>query len=280
MITTTEIAPAPVLAPYIRCYTYREFNTNGVDLIKPWHATHEITIPFFFKDQPRGLNNPHTGQIIKGEFLTGVTGLGTQYNGEMTFNGDYAFFEIIFKPNGFNKLFRIPASEITNFIFGAPDIFDAGVSQLYEKLAETRGITDMAALADTFLLSQFQKRKNIQYKDAITSISNLILKKAGFLNMDQLANDANMSKRNFQRRFTEQVGMSPKLFCNITRFNHAFDLKLRNARLDWNSIAFDCGYFDQTHLIKDFKKFAGNCPTAFLNQTPLTDEKYNSRIDI
>jgi len=44
MITTTEIAPAPALAPFIRCYVFREFDTERFDLVKPWHASHETLL--------------------------------------------------------------------------------------------------------------------------------------------------------------------------------------------------------------------------------------------
>ncbi len=64
-ITTTEIAPSAVLAPFVRCYSYREFDTKGLYLIKPWHASHEIAMPFFFKAEPLQLTDPQTGQILK-----------------------------------------------------------------------------------------------------------------------------------------------------------------------------------------------------------------------
>src|SRR6266498_2314032 len=280
MITASEIAPSPVLAPFVRCYCYREFDTNGFDLIKPWHASHEISMPFFFKAKPVQLIDPATGQILQRGGYGGVTGLATQYNGEMTFNGCYSFFEILFKPNGFNKIFRLPSSEITNQIIHGDDIFDTRIKIFYEQLCMANDLKAMASLADTYLLYYFKKQKSIHHKDAITNISNLILKNAGFINIDKLAYDANMSIRNFERHFIEQVGISPKLYCCITRFSHALSLKLMNPEKDWTSIAFECGYFDQMHLIKDFKKFAGSSPSIFLRQTPLTDENYTSRVDV
>src|SRR6185369_7193045 len=108
MITTTEIAPSALLAPFIRCYTLREFDTSGNNLIKPWNALHETSLCFFFKAKPVQLCNPQTGRIIKKGHYAGVVGLATQYNGEMTFNGSYSMFEVIFKPHGFYKLFRLP----------------------------------------------------------------------------------------------------------------------------------------------------------------------------
>jgi len=279
MITTAEIAPSPALAPFMRCYALRQFDTKGLDLIKPWHASHEVTIPFFFKAQPLHLLNPQTGQILKKGSYGSVTGLGTHYNGDMTFNGCYAFFEISFRPNGFSKVFGLPSSQITDQIMDADDIFDATVKSFFEQLCTARGLTEMALLADAYLFYYLKKQKSVDYKDAITAVSNLILSKAGVLNIEQLASEANMSVRSFERHFIEQVGISPKLFCCITRFNRAFALKLRNPHKDWTSIAYECGYFDQMHLIKDFKKFAGSSPSTFLKHTPLTKENYTSRVN-
>lgn len=278
-ITTSEIAPSAILAPFVRCYSYREFNTKGLQLIKPWHASHEMSMAFFFKAKPLQLTDRQTGKILKGGNYGDVIGLGTQYNGEMLFNGCYAFFEIYFRPNGFNRIFRFPSNEITNHIIHDDEIFDPGVKIFFEQLCAAKGLIEMGSMADAYLLTYFKKQKSGNYKEGFTVISNLILKNEGTINIEQLAYDMNMSKRNFERRFAEQIGTSPKLFCCITRFNHAFDLKLKNPKSSWTSIAYECGYFDQVHLDKDFKRFAGNVPSIFLKQTPLTEEKYMSRVD-
>lgn len=280
MILSTEIAPALNLAPFVRCYTFREFDTQGRILIKPWHASHEVTMPFFFNAKPLQLINPQTGQILKGGSFGGVTGLGTQYNGEISFNGCYTLFEICFKPNGFYKIFRLPAKELTNYIFNVEDIFDISIKDFYEQLYSAKGLQEMALQADAFLIHQLKKQESFSSIDGITIISNLILKNAGIMNVEDLAREANMSKRNFERIFTEKVGVSPKLFCGVTRFNYALNLKLNYPKKDWTSIAVQCGYFDQMHLIKDFKKYAGASPSTFLKQTPLTEENFTRRIEL
>ena len=66
MVTTSEIAPSPVLASYVRCYSFREFDTEGTDLIKPWQATPEISLGFHFKTQAYQLMNPHSSKITEG----------------------------------------------------------------------------------------------------------------------------------------------------------------------------------------------------------------------
>lgn len=181
MITTAEIAPAPAVAPFVRCYTYREFDTDGQDLIKPWHASHEISMPFFFKAKPVQLDNPQTGQLLKGGPYGGVVGLGTQHNGLMTFKGSYAFFEIIFRPGGFTSIFRHPGSAFTNYVFHTPDVLDKRVEWLYEQLCYAHTLPQMGALANAFLLYYLKKQRFVDYKDGISSIANLILREARML---------------------------------------------------------------------------------------------------
>ncbi len=100
MITTSEIAPSPFLVPFVRCYSHREFDTGGMDIHKPFHASHEISITFFFKAKPLRLTDPKTGQVIKTGSNIDISGLGTHYNGEKTFNGAYSFLKFIFDRTG------------------------------------------------------------------------------------------------------------------------------------------------------------------------------------
>ncbi|MEJ7768637.1 MAG: helix-turn-helix domain-containing protein [Chitinophagaceae bacterium] len=279
MVTTSEIAASHVLAPFVRCYSYRELDTKGVDLIKPWHASHEVTMPFCLNARPLQFSNCQKGLKRTANNYGGVIGSATRYNGELTFNGRYVFFEVNFRPSGFNKIFGLPSGEITNRIIHAEDILGAGVKRLFEQLCTAEGLEEMAALAETYLLGYLKKQKLFDSNDRITSISNRIISSSGTMRVENLAYDANMSNRSFERHFTAQIGLSPKLFCCISRFSHALALKLKNPEMDWISITNQCGYFDQMHLIKDFKRFSGNTPSHFVNRTPLASETYTNRVD-
>lgn len=279
MITTSEIAPSPALVPYVRCYSYREFDTHGTDLFKAWHATYEISMSFFLKALPVKLVDVETGKILKTGDYSGVTGLSTHYNGEMTFNGCYAFFEILFKPYGFYKIFKIPTCKIVDRIISGDEIFDAGIKLFFEQLCNADGLMKMGELANAYLLYYLNKQKAIDDKDKISATIHSIIKNAGVVNIDALAYNVNMSVRNFERQFIAELGMPPKLFCCITRFDHAIDLKLKHPEMNWTSIAYEAGYFDQMHLIKDFKRFSGTAPKIFIDHAPMIHEKYESRID-
>jgi transcriptional regulator GlxA family with amidase domain len=83
-----------------------------------------------------------------------------------------------------------------------------------------------------------------------------------------VADQLGLSSRQLQRRFRDAVGISPKLFSRMQRFQRVFQaMEARTAeseRLDWVSTAMDCGYYDQAHLIRDFREFSGKAPMALL----------------
>ena len=278
MITTSEFAPSPVLAPFIRTYAYREFDTHGTDIIKPWHASHDTNIIFFFKDVPATLTDTVTGKVLKRGKHCDVVGMSTQYNGDMTFNGKYAFLQIIFQPHGFYTLFNISPCEIADRIVWSGDIFNSDLKLLHEQLSEAESAEAMARLADAWLRLYLNKKRSVDYSDRITMAANLITKNAGLVNIDALANYTCMSMRNFERIFINETGMSPKQLCCISRFNNALELKLKYPSMKWISVAHQSGYFDQMHLIKDFKRFCGEPPSSLLRHVPLLEENYISRV--
>ena len=73
-----------------------------------------------------------------------------------------------------------------------------------------------------------------------------------------------MSKRRFIQIFDERVGLTPKLYCRVRRFQDALRLIATGREVEWADLALDCGYFDQAHFIHDFKNFSGLNPLAYL----------------
>lgn len=140
-----------------------------------------------------------------------------------------------------------------------------------EYLYNAEDIQEMAGVADKFLL-QFlaHQKKSFSYQDGITCISNELFSNNPLLSIEQYAYKANMSVRNFERRFTEQVGISPKLYCRLLRFNNAVNTKLKSPKASWTTIAYECGYYDQMHMIKDFKEFTNINPSQFFAQSQFT----------
>jgi AraC-like DNA-binding protein len=75
-----------------------------------------------------------------------------------------------------------------------------------------------------------------------------------------------LSARRFIQLFSQEVGLAPKLFCRVRRFQEVVKTVHAGREMDWTQIALDCGYFDQAHFIHDFKAFSGLSPSAYLAQ--------------
>jgi AraC-like DNA-binding protein len=89
----------------------------------------------------------------------------------------------------------------------------------------------------------------------------------GATDLDRIAVQANLSPRQFRRRCLEESGLTPKLLCRILRFQRACRLTESAVRPDWAAVALDAGYFDQAHLIRDFREFTGLTPMTVFSNT-------------
>ena len=89
----------------------------------------------------------------------------------------------------------------------------------------------------------------------------------GVVDLDEIANQANLSTRQFRRRCLEESGLTPKHLCRVLRFRHACELAGSSSRPAWPAIAAEAGYFDQAHLIRDFREFTGTTPVSVFSNT-------------
>ncbi len=80
----------------------------------------------------------------------------------------------------------------------------------------------------------------------------------------QVAAHIGLSQRRFIEVFRNEVGLTPKAFSRVCRFQHVLGRVETATHVDWTSVAYDCGYFDQAHFIHDFREFAGVSPTRYL----------------
>ncbi len=268
MVTLTHIAPCLSLASFVQSYQLVQFDTEGKEITRPWYGSVDQHIVFFLKDKPLYLNDEKRGYFVEGTHHIGVLGMATHFNGLMKFRGQYQCLMILFAPTGLSRLFGLPIHEITNKIYAADDLFGPTAKELLDQLQNASGLQEMAFFADKFLANFLNKKKGIHLPDSMTIISNGLSKCKETLHPQEYAAMANMSLRNFERRFHEQVGVSPKMYARLLRFNRAVDLKMQQPAKDWASIAYEGGYYDQMHMIKEFKEFTDASPTHFFSHTP------------
>ncbi|MBD0295622.1 MAG: AraC family transcriptional regulator [Flavisolibacter sp.] len=279
MVNTTEITPSPPLQPFVQHFAYREFDTLGVDLCRPLPAMHEFLITFNLGMQPVEYKTPAGGEKERSKACainadTVVSGINDHFTGIIRFKGHYRLFSIHFRPNGFYRIFGMPAALFTNQIEEGWCIFNKDINTLQQQLQESVNVQAMVRHSEHYLVSRLMKSKAKDPYNCIQSVSDLLLHSNSNIPVEKLAFEANMSMKTFERKFTEQIGVSPKLFARMVRFNKALVLKVNDPKQSWTCIAHTCGYFDQMHFIKDFKLFTGETPTTYLKNLPPPKEHF------
>ena len=272
MLTSYFIPPHPDLTSFVDNYVLCTSKNNTITINGGyWPASNETSMVFYLADCPQSHITEYADSRLgnKNNYLIGLL---TRNNGIIHFTGKYHTFMIQFKANGFNKIFRMPMQELTDKIFTIEDVVGGQINDLREHLLNATSVQEMACFADRLLISFLNRHKKaMSSHDSITAISKELYNTTALLSVAQYAYKANMSIRNFERRFIEQAGVSPKLYIKLVRFNEAMKIKTIQPYKNWTSIAYDCGYFDQMHLIKDFKQFTGLSPMDFFKHIVISD---------
>lgn len=162
-----------------------------------------------------------------------------------------------FKCGALHRLSKIPICELVNISLEPDLIFGSEIKALKQRLLD-----DQCDQAVIYHIERYFLHKLTQMRDEepFDLALHHMLHCKGNVPIEQLANFAALSLRQFERKSLSHVGMSPKLFSRLSRFLIAYMMKENNPKLHWTSIAYNCGYYDQMHLIRDFKKFLGLSP--------------------
>ncbi len=108
-----------------------------------------------------------------------------------------------------------------------------------------------------------------------SALHDFIANQGGFT-VDELAGSLDITPRQLQRRFRNEIGIGPKLLSRILRFQHVFRAVESNAP-DWTEVAIEAGYFDQAHLIRDFHQFAGQTPALLFKDLSQITERFTRK---
>lgn len=261
--------PSPDLANFVRNYTiiHFQFNQNEVPPTKQRSPKPEQKIVFYIKGTVN-LVSPQNGKV---HIPSPVTIYSHQRDKRcLQVTSEFLALIIYLQPGVLNQLLGIPMPEFPDEYVDAELFFSSDVRLISEQLSEADSPLLMISVIEKFLMS---KCKNLILRNPIDAIANQILSDPTSFSLDALAYQANLSTKQFYRNFVKRIGMTPKLFCRLTRFNYAYQFKLTNPSTTWSSIAIEFGYTDYHHLEKEFKEFLGATPKEWINTELMAPER-------
>ena len=257
MHTIRSVMPDPRLKPFVRCFAQREISVPTSPLAETALASLEHILSFTLSGQT---TTRHWSGRSAIEPRISLLGTQTRSPGCFSFTGSVLAFGIFLKPFASWQLFRIPPAQFADQALEAHAVFGPWITELWLKLAECQTFCDRVRLA-TETLMPFADHATPQTRTMATAES--ILQIHSGMRIEQLARDSCMTIRTFERKFVGEMGLSPKLFARLRRFQMALDRK-RALGTRWLDVAHDLGYFDQMHMVKEFRAFGGEAPSRLL----------------
>ena len=259
-----DYLPSEPLRDYIRHYRLRHFVLpSGHNLsCKPFPPRPEQCLVFY----PRG--HEITEQLYAGTKVqrprSVVSGQFTQRLNRYVGAPEFLMIEVDLQPGALHRLTGVPFKELANKDIDAEAFFPSEIGRVNERLGSAATYPEMIALIEAFFrgLVQGQKRDYL----AVDGVLHRMAHHPDGLTVDDLARRAYLSPRQLERKFDERVGISPKTFLRICRFNQSYWMHLKQPKLDWLAIALACGYHDYQHLVRDYRDFAAATPKSFFHE--------------
>jgi AraC-like DNA-binding protein len=169
-----------------------------------------------------------------------------------------------FKPGGAFRFLGLPASELANIHVNLETLWGTSSQELRGKLRAAANPSDRFRVLEEALVARLEN--TVKEHRAVRAALEIFKRDAGEATTRDLAAHLGLSQRQFIKAFNNQVGVTPRTFGRVQRFQHAADMTRSCSMPDWADVAAACGYFDQSHLIRDFKMFSGLSPTEFHRQ--------------
>ena len=239
-------APAPELVPFVAHYWIIHWDLRNC----PPHIAESLPHPnihLAFEE-----TGEETGAVIHGVRTRKFS---------VTLTGQSQVFGIKFRSGGFRPFYGGPISQLADRQIPASEVFGAEVDSLRTALLSSIPEDKKVAAANAFLLARLPAPHPSAALAA--QLVEQILNTPAIQTVDDLARHAAIGKRSLQRLFSEYIGASPKWVIRRYRLHELIERSNAGEQLDWIQVALDLGYFDQAHLINDFKSIVGFSPTQY-----------------
>jgi len=181
-----------------------------------------------------------------------------------------------FKPGGAYPFVGMNVHELTDRHVGLGDVWNSDAGRLCDRLREAKDATARFRIMEQALLARVRRPldRHPAVAYALAELSNAGSTK----NVTELTRDVGLSARHFIKLFNEEVGLTPKLFQRIRRFQEVLRIVHDSSRVEWSRVAHQCGYYDQAHFIHETGELTGHTPRELLTPEAFLSHFYNPRL--
>lgn len=251
----TIIQPSPCLAPYVKQYWHLSTVGDSTSLARTV-PTGMMSLIFHRGNRLLSVrdNTPHPRVFLGGQ---------EQTFDDLQYDGQIDMIAVVFRPAGVRAFFSLPLNKVTGLRLSAEEIEDKELVQLENSVINTEEEGLSITLIEQFLMKRLTQPSTYHLKRLDTAIH---LIDAGEGEISRLADAACLSTRQFCRIFSEHIGVTPKEFARTIRFQRALHILEKNRGISFTALAYESGYYDQSHMIREFNTYSGYTPGEYLSQ--------------
>jgi AraC-like DNA-binding protein len=253
LMNYTRYAPANSLERLIECYWFVE----GDETVSRQQKIIPDGYPeliFHYRD-PYRINISGEWQLQSPSLLAGQI----RKNFYLENTGASGIVGVKLKPAAVTYLFGIEMDTLEDQVVDLQKI----LGQRFESVTTSINTQKSHEEIITLLNSFFQSQKEVEYEERIEGALAFLFEKHGDVRVSDLTIKLTITERQLERLFKKYIGLSPKFYARIIRFSYIFQL-MQEGDQSWVNVAFQSGYYDQAHFIRDFKEFSGEDPSAYL----------------
>ncbi|QNP75298.1 AraC family transcriptional regulator [Streptomyces roseirectus] len=167
-------------------------------------------------------------------------------------------------PLGARAVYGVPAVELAHQLVPLDELLGALGVELVDRLrSATTWAARFAALDEVLLRAVSRGAGGDRVRPEVAEAWRRLVAARGQVQVGEIAAELGWSRRYFTERFRDEVGLAPKTFARVLRFEHAHDLAAARDPLPWGDVAAVSGYADQAHLVRDWREFTNRSPTAW-----------------
>ena len=169
---------------------------------------------------------------------------------------------VIFKPGGTRPFVRVPANEVSNADVPLDFLWDRYLARaVRERVLEAPDPESKLEAMEHVLAEAWRPAEQ---HPAVSYALRMFRHRPLVTSVTSVTEAIGISPKRFIERFKMDVGMAPKRYCRVLRFQRAIARAHAGCTVDWVQLALDCGFSDQAHLIHEFREFCGLTPTAYM----------------
>lgn len=251
----TKIYPHPCLEKTVDYYWIEKNGSSNVNMLP------DGTTSIIFN-----LGSPFTisGSDVDNMQLSDKLLIGTHNKSYLIKeNKETHIIGVKFKQGGAYHLFKFPMIQFSNKVVNLYDILNGESEQLRDMLIKAESAEEVKKVLDYYLFIR------VDMLNGASEVVDFVIKKVKAngspTSIKEICQAANVSNKHLITLFKEKVGLSPKLIHRINKFTKVIELIQKKREVNWTEIAYECNYYDQAHLINEFKNFSGLSPKNYLN---------------